>query len=65
MLHGALRNGIRLKGIRESPEGMMIIQVLGTVILHNTDVASSGHFQGMVMMRKEMAKSTLTPHRTG
>lgn len=47
MLHGALRNGIRLEGIRESPVGMIISQLSGTVLSHNSDVASSGHFQGL------------------
>ena len=52
-----------MEGIRKSLEGMMIIQLSGTVPLHNSDVASSGHLQGMVMMRKEMAKSSLTPQQ--
>lgn len=55
--------GIRLEGIRESPEVMMVIQFSGTVPLHNSDVVSSGYLQGMVMMRKEMAKNTLTPRQ--
>jgi len=39
--------GIRLEGIRESPEVMMVIQFSGTVPLHNSDVVSSGYLQGL------------------